>query len=66
MSEYEAMKQARKDAQQARRNRTDFAQFFRKIQEAAHDGQNGSASYALDRLALIQSIATTAIQRLED
>lgn len=38
---------------------------FRKIQEAAHDGQNGSASYALDRLALIQALATTMISRFE-
>jgi hypothetical protein len=66
MSEYEIMTNARRDAQRARRNRTDFIQMFRKIQEAAHDGQNGSATYALDRLALIQAIATTAIHRLED
>lgn len=66
MSEYEMLVQTRRDAQRARRKRTDFAQMFRKIQEAAYDGQNGSSAYALDRLALIQSIATTAIQRLDD
>ena len=43
----------------------EIEQFFRKIQEAAHDGQNGSQAYAIDRLALIQSIATTAMRKLE-
>ena len=43
-----------------------FALFFRKIQEAAYDGQNGSAVYALDRLMLIQALATTALQKIED
>jgi hypothetical protein len=66
MSEFEMLTQTRRDAQRARRKQTDFAQMFRKIQEAAHDGQNGSAKYALDRLALIQAIATTALQRLDD
>ena len=41
-------------------------QFFKKIQEAAFDGQRGSNEYALDRLALIQAMATTAIHKLED
>ena len=44
----------------------DVAQFFRKIQEAAYDGQNGNVVHALDRLALIQALATTALQRLEE
>ena len=42
-----------------------LAHGFRKIQEAAYDGQNGSAEYALDRLALIQALATTILLSLE-
>lgn len=42
----------------------DVSQFFLKIQEAAYDGQGGSAAYALDRLALIQAIATTALEQI--
>lgn len=49
----------------ARRERERICHYFHKIQEAAFDGQNGSARYALDRLALIQAIATTALQQLE-
>ena len=55
----------RKGALEAR-EREQLVQFFRMIQEAAYDGQNGSASYALDRLALIQAVATSAIHKLED
>lgn len=36
-----------------------------KIRTAACDGQNGSANYALDRLSLIQAIATTILQTSE-
>ena len=45
--------------------REQLRHFFRKIQEAAYDGQNGSANYAFDRLALIQALATTALHKLE-
>lgn len=38
-----------------------IARYFRKIQEAAHDGLGGADGYARDRLALIQSIATSAL-----
>ena len=34
---------------------------FRKVQEAAKEGQNGTAAYALDRLLLIQQYAETAL-----
>lgn len=39
--------------------------FFRKIDEYAHDGQNGSANYAMDRLAQIRKVAEMAIRHLE-
>ena len=54
----------RKDAHETR-EREQLAQFFRKIQEASYDGQNGSAAYALDRLSLIQVLATVAMHKLE-
>lgn len=47
-------------------SRDKLTQFFRQIQTAAYDGQNGSAAYALDRLALIQAMATTALAQLEE
>ena len=34
-----------------------------KIQTAAHDGQNGSASYALDRLRLIEQYAKIGLKK---
>lgn len=73
MSEFEMMTQAKRDATRSkstvaalRNERMRMANAFVRIQEAAHDGQNGSAAYALDRLALIQAVATTALHRLED
>lgn len=47
------------------REREQFCHFFRKIQEAAADGQNGSERYARDRLAFIQALATTVIAKFE-
>lgn len=35
-----------------------------KIIEAAEDGQNGSASYALDRLSVIRQLASMAARKL--
>jgi hypothetical protein len=35
---------------------------FTKILEAAKDGQNGSATYALDRIRLIQTYAEIGIK----
>ena len=46
------------------REREQLTQFFHKIQEAAYDGQNGSAAYAFDRLSLIQAMAASAIHKL--
>lgn len=40
-------------------------QMLVKIREAAQDGQNGSAAYALDRLSLIRSLADAAIHKLQ-
>ncbi len=54
-------KLAGRDAERER-----FRPFFTKIRAAAHGGQNGSAAYALDRLAPIHALATTALQKLED
>lgn len=34
---------------------------FRKVRDAAKDGQNGSAAFAFDRLLLIQQYAETAL-----
>lgn len=36
-----------------------------KIKEAAKDGQDGSAAYALDRLRLIEQIADMAARKLD-
>lgn len=49
-----------------KREREQLLQFFRQIQTAAYDGQNGSPAYTLDRLMLIQGMATSAIAKLKD
>jgi GTP-sensing pleiotropic transcriptional regulator CodY len=36
-----------------------------KIRDAAKEGQDGSSSYALDRLALIRQLAVMALRKLE-
>jgi hypothetical protein len=35
--------------------------FLRKIDEHAHDGQNGSADYAMDRLTQIRKVVELAL-----
>jgi hypothetical protein len=49
-----------------KQERKNLVRFFRKIQTAAYDGQNGSSTYAFDRLAFIQALATAAIAKIEN
>jgi hypothetical protein len=39
-------------------------QVFKKILDAAQDGQSGSATYALDRLRLIEEYVQTALKKI--
>ena len=43
----------------------DIVLILRKIDECAKDAQDGSATYALDRLRQIRSLVSAAVRKIE-